>query len=65
MTAQEIGRQFARLILAALQKQHTNRSSESMVSMSRRFPAVLRNPPYDLRVAARLDDHLSWATAGS
>jgi hypothetical protein len=38
---------------------------ESMGSMSRRFPAVLRNPPYDLRVAARLDDHLSWATAGS
>src|SRR6516225_2121315 len=36
-----------------------------MISMSRRFPAVFRNPPYDLRVAARLDDHLGWATAGS
>jgi hypothetical protein len=36
-----------------------------MVSMSHRFPVVLLNSPYDLRVTARLDDHLSWATAGS
>jgi hypothetical protein len=36
-----------------------------MVSVSCRFPAVHRHSPYDLRVAARLDDHLSWATAGS
>jgi hypothetical protein len=28
-------------------------------------PFVLPKARYDLRVTARLDDHLSWATAGS